>query len=132
MVTHAAIPCAVRSKFTGNSTSLVTNTAGELKKVSDGHLVRRGVWIRPMGVDTECFSPAKWLPEVRAELLQHFSHAEQATLLLYVGRLVSEKNLGLLVETMSELRKTGRDFRLLLVGDGIARPQSLAAPTSVW
>jgi Glycosyltransferase len=57
----------------------------------------------------------------QSRTLATLSHAEQATLLLYASRIVPEKNLGILVETMSELRKTGRDFRLLVVGDGIAR-----------
>lgn len=101
------------------------NTAAELKSVADGHLVERGVWVRPMGVDIERFSPTKRNPELRKRLLANFRNAAEATLLLYVGRLAPEKNLNLLISTMAELAGTGRDFRMIVVGDGIARDEFL-------
>lgn len=55
------------------------------------------------------------------------SATENSALLLYVGRLVPEKNLRLLTETLSELHtRSERDWRLIVVGDGIGRDEFLA------
>ena len=96
-------------------------TADELKSVADGHLVRRGVWIRPMGVDVEHFSPGMRNPQFREQLRNRFDIPENSKLLLYVGRLAPEKNLELLIDTMVELANGNHDFRLIVAGDGISR-----------
>jgi alpha-1,6-mannosyltransferase len=97
------------------------NTAGELKAIANGHLVPRGVWIRPMGVDVEHFSPNKRSLELRRQLLNGSENSQNAVLLLYVGRLAPEKNLELLLATMVELENAQQNFRLVLAGEGIAR-----------
>jgi len=107
------------------------HTAAELRDVSTGHNVPRGVWIRPMGVDAEHFQPTKRNPETRRNLLERCGNPYDATLLLYVGRLAPEKNLELLIATMVELEKTGPNFRLVLVGDGIAR-EALERAAQGW
>jgi len=96
-------------------------TAGELRAVAEGHLVARGTWIRPMGVDLDHLSPERRKPGHRRRLLQNFG-IDDGVLLLYAGRLVPEKNLGLLFEVLARLANNGaRDYRLLVVGDGIER-----------
>jgi len=97
------------------------NTAAELKAVAHGHMVPRGVWIRPMGVDVEHFSPDNRNTELRRKLLSRGAVPADGVLLLYVGRLVPEKNLDLLISTLAELQKTNQNFRLIIAGDGIAR-----------
>lgn len=46
--------------------------------------------------------------------------------LLFVGRVSKEKNLGFLVNTLSELVAAGRDHYLIIVGDGPDRPRMTA------
>jgi glycosyltransferase involved in cell wall biosynthesis len=78
------------------------------------HGVQRvGLWRR--GVDTRRFSPA-----LRSEALRAQAGAGEGPLLLYVGRLVREKNLDDLVAAMGVLRTTlgPRAFRLAIVGEG--------------
>lgn len=96
-------------------------TAAELRSVADGHLVPRGTWVRSMGVDLRHFSPKRRTPELRRRLLENFGAMEDAVLLLYVGRLVPEKNLDLLFEVLPHLAGRRRDYRLLVLGDGIER-----------
>lgn len=97
-------------------------TAGELRSVAEGHLVPRGTWIRPMGVAIDDLSPRRRRPELRRRLLQNFGAGEEAVLLLYAGRLVPEKNLALLFDVLGRLvRVSTRDYRLLVVGDGLDR-----------
>ena len=96
------------------------HSAEELRLAARGHKVERGVWVRPMGADTARFTPERKSPAARQRLLKVIGGTERSTLLLYAGRLVPEKNLYLLIDTMAILRKDAdRDFRLLLAGDGI-------------
>jgi glycosyltransferase involved in cell wall biosynthesis len=96
-------------------------TAGELRAVADGHIAPRGTWIRSMGVDLEHLSAKRRNPEHRRRLLQNFG-IDDGVLLLYAGRLVPEKNLSLLFETVIRLAQDGRhEYRLLVVGDGVER-----------
>jgi glycosyltransferase involved in cell wall biosynthesis len=67
----------------------------------------------PRGVDLDRFSPFH-----RSETLRRITAPDGEPILLYVGRLVKEKNLDLLVSTEEVLRLRGRRFRLVLVGDG--------------
>jgi alpha-1,6-mannosyltransferase len=102
-------------------------TAEELRPASCGYRIPRGVWIRPMGVDCRGLSPSHRSPAFRRALCQRVSAAEDSALLLYVGRLVPEKNLRLLTETLSALHaRPERDWRLIVVGDGIGRDEFLA------
>jgi len=102
-------------------------TAQELESVSHGHPIRRGVWVRPMGVDCRGLSPTHRSSLARHYLLERLGAGRKAMLLLYVGRLVPEKNLALLLETLSSLQsRQGRDWRLILVGDGMERQPFLA------
>lgn len=102
-------------------------TAEELRTASHGHPVRRGVWIRPMGVDIHELSPRHRSSFSRYELLQHVRASHNSVLLLYVGRLAAEKNIGLLLDTLELVSKDARkDWHLVVVGDGGQRSQFLS------
>ncbi|MGA8367519.1 MAG: glycosyltransferase [Candidatus Acidiferrales bacterium] len=99
-------------------------TAEELRIASRGHLIRRNVWIRPMGVDTRHLSPARRSPDARRRIVSLCAGGPDSVLLLYAGRLVPEKNLPLLFQVLVCLVQGGRrDYRLIVAGDGIERKQ---------
>ncbi len=71
------------------------------------------------GVDTQLFNPAK-----RSEALRRSWQAGPDTVVLIsVGRLAVEKNLGQVMATYEALRSVGADVKLVLVGDGPMRGQ---------
>jgi len=72
---------------------------------------RVGLWER--GIDRRAFSPA-----FRSEELRQRLGAARRPILLYVGRLVREKNLLDLVAAADWLARRGDTFTLVLVGDG--------------
>ena len=97
-------------------------TAEELRAASQGQMVRRNIWIEPMGVDLERFSPCRKSREGRQSLLQRVRGNGDSVLLLYAGRLAPEKHLSTLFELIPRLAATGkRDYRLVVAGDGIER-----------
>jgi alpha-1,6-mannosyltransferase len=102
-------------------------TATELRAAAHGHAIRRGTWIRPMGVHTDNLGPQHRSSISRQWLLQEARAGGDAVLMLYTGRLAPEKNLGLLLDTLQELQERGgRDWRLVVVGDGVQRRQFVA------
>jgi glycosyltransferase involved in cell wall biosynthesis len=71
------------------------------------------------GVDGRLFKPRK-----RSEDLRQFWDAdERAPVLLYVGRLASEKNIHLALRTFLVVRELHPNARMVVVGDGPLRGQ---------
>jgi alpha-1,6-mannosyltransferase len=99
--------------------------AAELREVAGGHKVQRGVWVGPMGVDARRLESVQRSPAARREVLALTGGDEHSVVLVYAGRIASEKNLPLLLDTMQELseRSDGERYRLLLVGDGDAKSE---------
>jgi alpha-1,6-mannosyltransferase len=93
------------------------HTAAELIHASRGHRVRRGIWVAPMGVDCERFTPQRRSPEIRRRLLELVQGDADSTVLFYAGRLVPEKNLSLLIEMLARLDPA--TSRLAVAGSGI-------------
>ncbi|MGS0544154.1 glycosyltransferase family 1 protein [Pseudomonas sp. Y5-11] len=73
------------------------------------------------GVDSQLFHPARRLNGLR----EQWGLSEQDIAVIHVGRLATEKNLGLLKRCFDKLRSTypQRNLKLIVVGDG---PQRLA------
>ncbi|MBK7393880.1 MAG: glycosyltransferase [Chloracidobacterium sp.] len=80
------------------------------------------IFVNARGVDATHFSPDRRSDSVRGEILKQAGIPNDATVLLYSGRISPEKKIGLLVKMMKILAKDAeRDYRLLIAGTG---PQS--------
>ncbi|HEU4760466.1 MAG TPA: glycosyltransferase family 4 protein, partial [Dehalococcoidia bacterium] len=80
-----------------------------LKALAEPLAARRPISVIPFGIDRTEFYPAETpLPAPPLHLL-------------FVGRLVEQKALPVLLEAMSLVRNSGRDARLTIVGDGPRR-----------
>jgi alpha-1,6-mannosyltransferase len=93
------------------------HAAQELIRASRGHKVRRGIWVAPMGVDSDRFTPDRRSAAGRRRLLERLGGTDQSTILFYAGRLAPEKNLPLLIETAARLDP--EIYRLAIAGSGI-------------
>jgi glycosyltransferase involved in cell wall biosynthesis len=69
------------------------------------------------GVDTQLFDPARRSDTLRRQ----WGVAEDARVVLYVGRLAAEKNLDLLLQAFAAMRQLEPQLKLVLVGDGPLR-----------
>jgi len=67
--------------------------------------------------------PDRFGPRFRSEELRRSIGAEDRPVLLYVGRLVREKDLADLVRAVEVLRGRGMRFKTVLVGDGPMGPE---------
>lgn len=77
----------------------------------------QGVNVVARGVDTTLFNPARRSEALRAA----WGVAPQDPVVVHVGRLAPEKNLGTLVEAFEAFQRLQPRARLVLVGDGPAR-----------
>jgi alpha-1,6-mannosyltransferase len=91
-------------------------TATELECQTPKH--PRSVAVLPLGVEAERFSPSRRNETVRRMIFDRIGGSATARVLVYAGRLATEKNLGLLPATLERLCEAGDDYRLLVVGDG--------------
>ena len=73
----------------------------------------------PRGVDTEKFSPAHRNNNLR----ESWGASLDTVVLLSVGRLAVEKNLGVVVNAYCGLKQSGANVKLIFVGDG---PETVA------
>lgn len=73
------------------------------------------LWQR--GIDLERFSP-----DFRSETLRRHLGAVEKPILLFVGRLVKEKDVDDLADAHLCLKARGYDYKLVIVGEGPARP----------
>ena len=83
----------------------------------DQHGIQRLEYL-PNGVDTGAFSPLYRSEEWR----RRFGNGEKPVI-LFVSRLVWEKDLRVLAQTFTELRSHRDDFEMVIVGDGHARQE---------
>ena len=85
----------------------------------------RALGVMGRGVDVELLDPARRSGALRAE----WGAGPDDPVVLYVGRMAAEKNLGLAVEAFLRLREKEPRARFVLVGDGPARePLARAHP----
>ncbi len=80
--------------------------------------VEERIRVCPRGVDKERFSPGRRSEKVRRDMIERAGIPDDATILLYAGRISPEKNIGLLPEMMKTLAGDERDYRLLVAGAG--------------
>lgn len=82
------------------------------------------IFVNQCGADTELFSVERKNEMRRREILAEAGFPENATVLLYAGRLSPEKNIRLLPKVLNSLLKfynydtQRREYRLLVAGDG--------------
>ncbi len=89
-------------------------TASELSSTT------RPVYVHGMGVDATTFSPQRRDDQQRRNLRSELSADDDSLVMVYVGRVSSEKNVSLLLDSLEHLSDMRR-YRLLVIGDGPAR-----------
>jgi glycosyltransferase involved in cell wall biosynthesis len=104
----------LRSFHNSTHATMVPTPALQRELVQQGF---ENVSVVARGVDPRHFSPDRRSPALRAA----WGAGETTCVVAHVGRLASEKNLGLLVQAFEAMRQVRPDSLLLLVGDGPAR-----------
>jgi len=81
------------------------------------------------GIDTELFNPSKRCQDLR----QSWGVDDRQKVVLYVGRLASEKNLQVTVDTFKAMLEVNPHLKMVWVGDGPQRGAlELSCPNSIF
>jgi glycosyltransferase involved in cell wall biosynthesis len=102
-------------RFHNRTACTMVPTAALAAELGAGGFERLKVVAR--GVDTRLFDPARR----SAALRRRWGVDDRAPVVLCVGRLAAEKNLGTLLDAFDAMRQRQPRLRLVLVGDGPAR-----------
>ena len=94
--------------------TFVPTRAGALDLEASGF---RNLAVIGRGVDATLFDPARRSPVLRAQ----WRAADGAPVLLYVGRIAAEKNVGLALRAFDALRQRAPRAQMVVVGDGPLR-----------
>lgn len=89
----------------------------EFDAVLEKYGVRAERQINPTGIDLERFCDGDG-----RRFRERYGIAPERPCLLFVGRLVHEKNIGFLLQVVAEVRRRIPDILLLLAGEGPAEP----------
>ena len=90
-----------------------------MKEVLHQAGIGRDIRLWSRGIDHTIFSPGRRDMTWRRDL----GIADDEAVLLFVGRLVKEKAIDVVAALHDELKRRGTRYRMLVVGDGPARPQ---------
>ncbi|MBR0063270.1 MAG: glycosyltransferase, partial [Oscillospiraceae bacterium] len=116
----------VKNKLVANETIKamvgVVEAANEVWAVSEGagksleELGFEGEWsVMPNGVD---FERGRVEPEKVAEATRDYDLGENIPVFLFVGRMMTYKNIPLILDALKMLADSGRDFRAVFIGKG--------------
>lgn len=108
--------------YFGRCARVLLSSSADLDALPPGY-PRARVAFLGRGVDPAVFTPAA---RDRAFLRSRFGIPDGVPVLLYVGKLMPEKNVTLLARALGALRRDGRPFALLAFGQG-AQGADLAA-----
>jgi glycosyltransferase involved in cell wall biosynthesis len=108
-------------RFHNQTGATLAPTASLLEQLTSRGMER--VRVFPRGVDAELFHPKRRCPELR----RAWGAEEGQTAVLHVGRLASEKNLALAIETFGGIRQVRPGAKFVLVGDGPQHAQLAGA-----
>ncbi len=86
--------------------------------------IENRIFVNVCGVDSTTFNPSRKSAKFRSAMLEEAGFPENATVLLYAGRISPEKNVKLLPKVMRSLigfynyDSQHHEYRLLIAGDG--------------
>lgn len=108
---------------------ILVSAPGDYAKLPAGYPAERVSYLG-RGIDTAAFHPSH---RDRARLRARFGIAEDEPVILFVGKVMPDKNVLTLARALAELAADGERFTLLLCGDGaqLAEVQALLGPRVV-
>ncbi len=112
-------------KFAGKFTDvLITINIDDYKIACEKNLIPHGrvVYIKGVGVDTAKFSPGVAIRDDLAQgYMKEFGIKKNEFVIISIAELSREKNIIDIISAMGLLKKKGRNFKLIIVGDGRQR-----------
>lgn len=100
------------------ASELIVPTKKAYDLFKEKYNVTRAVHIIPSGIDIENYYEENYSKEDVAKLRKKYGLRPDDFVVLFVGRLGSEKNIGFLIDSHISLCKKYKNCKLLIIGDG--------------
>ncbi len=100
------------------ATELIVPTKKTYDLFKEKYEVTRNVHIVPTGIEVERFYRENNNQDETKKLKQELGISDSDFVILFVGRLASEKNVSFLIENQVYLTKKNNHCKLLIIGDG--------------
>lgn len=97
---------------------LIVPTEKTKELFKEKYKVNRNVYVIPTGIEIEKFYPENNKNLNILEKRNSFGIAKDDFVILFVGRIGTEKNIDLLLNGMDKLIKLSKKIKLLIIGDG--------------
>ncbi len=97
---------------------LVVPTKKTYDLFKEKYKVKRNIYIVPTGIEIDTFRKVKFNKKGIFDLKRSLGINKQDFILLFVGRIATEKNIPFLIEAQKKLVKECPNIKLVILGDG--------------
>lgn len=104
-----------------NSADEVIVPSDKTKRILESHNVTRQISIIPTGINIDKFAPDNYDYEDISRIKAELGICKDDKVLLYIGRISEEKNIGDLFDYVKDYIKENKGIKFLLIGDGPAK-----------
>lgn len=101
-----------------NSADKVIVPTNKVKDLLLSYDVKKDISIIPTGIELNKFSKYNYNSDVIKNLRINLGIQEKDKVILYIGRIAKEKNIGEILYAMKAYLKEKRDVKFVLIGDG--------------
>lgn len=108
----------VFTKMCCNTVEQVIVPTQKVKDLLLTYSVNKEISIVPTGVDLKKFNPALYSKEDVLRLKKQYDIQEPDKVMLYLGRVSKEKNIGEIIEAMPEYMSRRKNVKFVIVGNG--------------
>jgi 1,2-diacylglycerol 3-alpha-glucosyltransferase len=108
----------VFTKVCCNTVEQVIVPTQKVKDLLLTYSVHKEISIVPTGVNLKKFNPALYSQEDVMELKKQYNIQEQDKIMLYLGRVSKEKNIGEIIESMPQYMRERENVKFVIVGSG--------------
>jgi len=106
------------ARLYGDSGIKVIAPSEKTREMLLGYKVRREIYVVPTGLELFKFDPAKGTAEKRHAIRSAYGIGDEEPLIIYVGRLASEKSVDLVLRAFARAKAAGMAVKFLIVGGG--------------
>ena len=106
-------------KFIFNNIDLLTTVSSANKNLLKELGYKQDIYVYPMGVDTEYFSPKKFNLELKEK------YNKNGFIILFVGAIIERKGVRYLINAMPKIINKFPNIKLLVMGDGNLKNEML-------
>jgi 1,2-diacylglycerol 3-alpha-glucosyltransferase len=108
------------SKVCCNTVEQVIVPTEKTKELLTTYSVHKDISVVPTGIDLSKFDRSNYPEKTVEELRQKYNLGPQDKVLIYIGRVSQEKNIGEIINAMPEYMSTRENVKFVIVGSGPA------------